>query len=341
PPRGALARRRLRLRAERRAPRAPRATRLRRPPRDALPARSVRGQHAGAGVPARRRDRSGVHVRRPGLLRRRRQRGPLPPAAFPHGAPRPDGRHRRDHGARLTMSTSAQPTPFSAFNFSVEIQVPGLGGGSVCDAAFAECDGLEMSLDVKTIREGSNNGRQIKLAGPFTFGQLTLKRGMTTSFDLWDWFQMVAEDPTLRADGHVVLFGADGTEKARFNLSRCIPIKLKAPALNAKEGPIAIEEMQIAYESLAFERPPSSSTHPATAPLAKAQIIQVDQKGNELAEGRMDVQFNPESLKVSFSNQIQTPDGAGAGDQKGPAACQFVGAGTTKLTAQLVFDVTG
>jgi phage tail-like protein len=237
------------------------------------------------------------------------------------------------------MAANAQPTPFSAFNFSVEIRVPGLSSGSICDAAFAECDGLEMSLDVKTIREGSNNGRQIKLAGPFTFGQLTLKRGMTSSFDLWDWFQKVAEDPTLRADGHVVIFGVDGKEKARFALSRCIPLKIKAPALNAKEGPIAIEEMQIAYESLAFERP--SSTPQAASRLAKAQLIQVDQDGNELADGKMDVQFNPETLKVSFANQIQTPEGAGAGDQKGSAARQFVGAGTTKLAVQLVFDVTG
>jgi hypothetical protein len=50
------------------------------------------------------------------------------------------------------------------------------------------------------------------------------------------------------------------------------------------------------------------------------------------------VQFNPESLKVSFSNQIQTP--SGAGDQAGTPARQFVGAGTTKLSLQLWFDVT-
>jgi hypothetical protein len=49
------------------------------------------------------------------------------------------------------------------------------------------------------------------------------------------------------------------------------------------------------------------------------------------------VQFNPESLKVSFANQIKTPEGAG--DQNGGASRQFVGAGTTKLAVQLWFDV--
>jgi contractile injection system tube protein len=50
------------------------------------------------------------------------------------------------------------------------------------------------------------------------------------------------------------------------------------------------------------------------------------------------VQFNPETLKVTFANQTATP--SGAGDQHGTPARQFVGAGTTKLTVQLWFDVT-
>jgi len=51
-----------------------------------------------------------------------------------------------------------------------------------------------------------------------------------------------------------VLFAADGeTERARFLLSRCMPVKIKAPAMNAKDGTIAIEEMQLAYESLTLK----------------------------------------------------------------------------------------
>lgn len=50
------------------------------------------------------------------------------------------------------------------------------------------------------------------------------------------------------------------------------------------------------------------------------------------------VQFNPESLKVSFANQIQQPQGGG--DQGGGASQQFVGAGSTKLSVQLWFDVS-
>ncbi|MDQ1522435.1 MAG: hypothetical protein QOE47_359, partial [Pyrinomonadaceae bacterium] len=82
------------------------------------------------------------------------------------------------------MTKSANETviyPFVAFNFSVEIRVDGVAM-QICDAAFSECDGLEMTMEVKTIREGGNNGRLIRLTGPTAFGTLTLKRGMTANF---------------------------------------------------------------------------------------------------------------------------------------------------------------
>ncbi len=145
--------------------------------------------------------------------------------------------------------------PFVAFNFAVEIHVPGVSTRA-CSAAFSECDGLEVSMDVKTIREGGNNGRQIRLSGPTTVGLLTLRRGMTRSFDLWDWMALMQTRPHVRADAEVVLFAADGvTERARFVLSRCLPAKLKAPSLNAKDGVVAVEELQLAYEAITLKRP--------------------------------------------------------------------------------------
>jgi phage tail-like protein len=79
---------------------------------------------------------------------------------------------------------------------------------------------------------------------------------MTAAFDLWAWFSQILTNPALRADAEVVLLAADGnTERARFVLTRCLPIKLKAPALNAKDGAVAIEELQLAYESLTLKPP--------------------------------------------------------------------------------------
>jgi phage tail-like protein len=158
------------------------------------------------------------------------------------------------------MANSALETveyPFTAFNFRVEIEVPGVTT-EACSAAFSECDGLEMSMDAKIIREGGNNTQQWRLSGPVNYGTLTLKRGMTANFDLWQWFATLYEPGKsgVRGTTKVVVLAPDGqTERARFVLSGCLPIKLKAPPLNAKDGALAIEELQVAYEMMQLVPP--------------------------------------------------------------------------------------
>jgi phage tail-like protein len=100
------------------------------------------------------------------------------------------------------------------------------------------------------------------MVGAMTYGQVSLKRGMTNSFDLWDWFDALQHaNPKqlrndLRADVDVVLFPPDHKkEVVRFILKKCLVTKLKAPALNAKDGIVAIEELQLTYESMTLKRP--------------------------------------------------------------------------------------
>ena len=143
--------------------------------------------------------------------------------------------------------------PFTALDFRVEILLPG-AHAPLCDAAFAECDGLELRFDVRALREGGDPARQRLLAGPASYGEVTLRRGMTASFDLWDWCALVMRDPGVRADARVVVLAPDGeTERARFVLERCLPVRLKAPRLDAVDGVIAIEELTLSAERLELE----------------------------------------------------------------------------------------
>jgi len=74
--------------------------------------------------------------------------------------------------------------------------------------------------------------------------------------------------------------------------------------------------------------------------LVKARLIELEQDFKKEKSGgqTVEVQFNPETLKVTFANQLVQPQG---GDQAaGNSGRQFVGAGTTKLALQLWFDVT-
>ena len=91
--------------------------------------------------------------------------------------------------------------------------------------------------------------------------------------------------------------------------------------------------------------------------MAKAQLIELDDTLKDKKPGgkTVTVQFNPESLKLSFANQIQNnapsssaggggtgagaaPAGKSADQAHGTEGRQFVGAGTTKLALQLWFD---
>ena len=154
------------------------------------------------------------------------------------------------------MAAAANATPFTAFNFLVEITL-GSSPEKLCDAAFAECDGLEATLDARAIHEGGRNSGPVLRAGVVAYSQLTLRRGMSSNADLWTWFERVAGgERGLRASVEVVMMAADrATEQTRFVLTGCVPIKLRAPALNARDGLLAVEEIQIAYESLTRRKP--------------------------------------------------------------------------------------
>lgn len=76
----------------------------------------------------------------------------------------------------------------------------------------------------------------------------------------------------------------------------------------------------------------------------KDDFSDVDSVGNKVP-----VQFNPETLKLTYANSVQSQNNAsgstapgerGAANQSQPTARQFVGQGTTKLSLTLWFDVS-
>jgi hypothetical protein len=78
--------------------------------------------------------------------------------------------------------------------------------------------------------------------------------------------------------------------------------------------------------------------------LAELRELEPDFVTEKSGGKNVQVQFNPETLKVSFANAIATPSAAGSpkatGSQAGSPAQLFVGAGSTKLAVVLWFDVT-
>jgi phage tail-like protein len=166
----------------------------------------------------------------------------------------------------MTVTTDV---PFTAFRFEVTLDLePPVNGltNPLCKASFAECDGLEMTMEPKTIESGGVNDRQIHLIGPVKFAQLTLKRGMTSNLQLWTWMTLAAQGTVAPASGTVTMWDTDGTRVIEFALQRCLPVRMRAPSLNAREGLVAVEELALVYETMTVKPAGSSAPGPAASP---------------------------------------------------------------------------
>jgi phage tail-like protein len=143
-------------------------------------------------------------------------------------------------------ATGDRNDPFSSFNFLVEID-------GVTVAGFSECSGLTTETDIIEYRNGDEDITVRKLPGLKKFGNITLKRGFTTSKELWDWRKKVMDGKTERQSGAIVLLNEARQPALRWNFSEGWPRKLDGPTFNAKNNEVAIETLEIAVERLEME----------------------------------------------------------------------------------------
>jgi len=152
--------------------------------------------------------------------------------------------------------------PLHVFNFQVDFEKDPLSGGGnapvpLCSGAFSECTGLEATMEPKVIKEGGRNYGVIQRTGPVTFATVVLKRGMTTTRDLYKWFELVGNGSyAYRLAAIITMFDRSGAGKLSWRLEKAIPVKFKASDLNAKSTEVGIEELHLAHEGLSLLSPP-------------------------------------------------------------------------------------
>jgi phage tail-like protein len=160
------------------------------------------------------------------------------------------------------MSDENSLAPLHVFNFEVTFEQDNLQSGShgsvpLCGGAFSECTGLEATMEPKIIKEGGRNYGPHQRAGQVTFATVVLKRGMTTTRDLWKWFEIVTAKGgyTYRLSATISMRDGAGVERVKWKLSKALPIKFKAAELNATGSNVGIEELHLAHEGLSFVAP--------------------------------------------------------------------------------------
>ena len=149
--------------------------------------------------------------------------------------------------------TQELEAPLHVFRFELSFKIVAGSGGTedVCSGAFAECSGLEATMEPKVIKAGGANYGPVQRPGPVTFATVVLKRGMTSNRDLFKWFQLVnGGSYAYRLSAEIEMRDTDGTTVVTWGLDRCLPVKFKAADLNASSKDVSIEELHLAHEGL-------------------------------------------------------------------------------------------
>jgi phage tail-like protein len=143
--------------------------------------------------------------------------------------------------------------PYSNYNFLVDL---GTGETDGPRAAFAEVILAESSVDVIRYRSGNDKeSSDRKLPGRAHYGNVTLKRGVIGSLDLYSWYNDVRNGNAGAARNvQVHLQNEDRTEVVlTWKFFRAWPVKYSFSPLNAQGKEVLIEELELAFERMEME----------------------------------------------------------------------------------------
>ncbi len=130
-----------------------------------------------------------------------------------------------------------------SFRFWVEIQGLIVGG-------FSEVSGLQVETEMHEYAEGGVNDYIHRFAKRKKYPPISLKRGITSSNELWDWFQDSNIGKINRKSGSVIMEDLKKQELCRWNFFEAYPVKWIGPELNSTKSSVAIESIDIVHNGL-------------------------------------------------------------------------------------------
>lgn len=143
--------------------------------------------------------------------------------------------------------------PYVQFNFLVDL---GTGNTDGPVAGFQECSNIGMEVTVAEYRAGNHKENSVqKITGLNKATDVTLKRGVIGSLDLYNWLDQIRNgDQNAMRTVTVQLQNEDHTQVVQtWKLLRARIIKHVSGPMNAKGTDVAMEELTISYERLQME----------------------------------------------------------------------------------------
>lgn len=141
--------------------------------------------------------------------------------------------------------------PYGNFNF--QVSWPGEDGSAVT-SGFSEVTGLDMEIEVIEYRNGNEReNRARKVPGLRKTANVTLKRGVIGAIDLWTWAKTTADGTVVPREVTIALLDEAHNPVLMWKLANAWPCKWSGPALAAKGGDVAIEELVLAHEGISMQ----------------------------------------------------------------------------------------
>ena len=145
-------------------------------------------------------------------------------------------------------------TPYGAFNFTVNLNGP--AGPETPLGGFSDVSGLGIEITMSEYRNGNDKENHVrKVAGIHKVTDVTLKRGIVNSKDLWDWLKETQRNgPAAQRTVTITLQDEAGEAVESWTLRNVVPMKWTGPTLAAKGGgDVAMEELVLSAEGMDLE----------------------------------------------------------------------------------------
>ena len=89
-----------------------------------------------------------------------------------------------------------------------------------------------------------------KIPGRPSYGNIVLRKGVTTSAELYRWRQRIEQGQADLRSGSVILLDSAMREKSRWNFYGAWPCRYEAPRLDAQDNRISVETLELCVERL-------------------------------------------------------------------------------------------
>ncbi len=145
-------------------------------------------------------------------------------------------------------------TPYGAFNFTVNLNSPGVDPESEL-GGFADASGLVTESVLAEYRNGNAKENHVKkIPLMHKVGDITLKRGVIDSGEFFAWIKQTRETGyKAKRDIVITLKDETGEPVRKWKLQSVIPLKYTGPTLAGKGGDIAMEELVLSSEGMDIE----------------------------------------------------------------------------------------